>query len=417
MGVFNAMFLLAALSAVVEAQSKATCADVKNIYKRNECCGNLRKEVEGWEKLEGVDESGSCWKPAEPPIQAVMPSLTGRPHYIMAVDIDSPPYAYLKQPPYDTPGDLDEPVGIGPDMIKAMGKYCGFDVTVTQAHWNDCWGEGEIGQGLREGWYHGCMMYTHITGMRNRYLEFSHSYVTQNKPAGLITRLENGVPVVKGTDDLTGKTVVDVTGWAPTADTLHFVENKCTGKKFSNDLTIVQGNDVVHTPSGAKYTYEAKGNNDKALLATLNGVADVAWIYGDQAYNFKCPEGSDADTQSGWNCALWKLWGKDFAYIQGGMLGYMYNGTTMSISKKGSGVAKFMNDCLERFLPTREFYEVCKMKHVGVDQIQQCIPNEFIKADPEYTGYNIQKTPYMFPTKDMAGAGESCATGYCSCDE
>mmetsp|Transcript_74035 Transcript_74035/g.135529 ORF Transcript_74035/g.135529 Transcript_74035/m.135529 type:complete len:418 (-) Transcript_74035:376-1629(-) len=417
MGVFNAMFLLAALSAVVEAQSKATCADVKNIYKRNECCGNLRKEVEGWEKLEGVDESGSCWKPAEPPLQAVMPSLTGRPHYIMAVDVDSPPYAYLKQPPYETPGDLDEPVGIGPDMIKAMGKYCGFDVTVTQAHWNDCWGNGEIGQGLREGWYHGCMMYTHIVGMRNRYLEFSHSYVTQNKPAGLITRLENGVPVVKGTDDLTGKTVVDVTGWAPTADTLHFVENKCTGKKFSTDLTIVQGNDVQHTPSGAKYTYEAKGNNDKALLAMLNGVADVAWIYGDQAYNFKCPDGSDADTQAGWNCALWKLWGTDFAYIQGGMLGFMYNGTTMSISKKGSGVAKFMNDCLEKFLPSKEFYEVCKTKHVGVDQIQQCIPNEFIKADPEYTGYDIKTTPYMFPTKDMAGAGESCSTGYCTCEE
>mmetsp|Transcript_77005 Transcript_77005/g.133254 ORF Transcript_77005/g.133254 Transcript_77005/m.133254 type:complete len:417 (-) Transcript_77005:421-1671(-) len=416
MGVFNAIFLLAALSAMVEAQSKMTCADVKAKYKANECCGNPRKELD-WVRGGEVDESGGCWKPAEPPLQAVMPSLTGRPHYIMAVDVDSPPYAYLKQPPYETPGDLDEPVGIGPDMIKAMGKYCGFDVTVTQAHWNDCWGEGEIGQGLREGWYHGCMMYTHIVGMRNRYLEFSHSYVTQNKPAGLITRLENGIPVVKGPDDLAGKTVVDVTGWAPTADTLHFVENKCTRKKFSVDLTIVQGNDVVHTPSGAKYTYEAKGNNDKALLATLNGVADVAWIYGDQAYNFKCPDGSDADTQAGWNCALWKLWGTDFAYIQGGMLGFMYNGTTMSISKKGSGVAKFMNDCLERFLPTREFYEVCKMKHVGVDQIQQCIPNDFIKAHPGYQGYDIKKTPYMFPTKDMAGAGESCATGYCSCDE
>mmetsp|Transcript_113795 Transcript_113795/g.200827 ORF Transcript_113795/g.200827 Transcript_113795/m.200827 type:complete len:417 (-) Transcript_113795:22-1272(-) len=416
MGVFNAMFLLAALSAMVEAQSKMTCADVKAKYKANECCGNPRKELD-WVRGGEVDESGGCWKPAEPPLQAVMPSLTGRPHYIMAVDVDSPPYAYLKQPPYETPGDLDEPVGIGPDMIKAMGKYCGFDVTVTQAHWNDCWGEGEIGQGLREGWYHGCMMYTHIVGMRNRYLEFSHSYVTQNKPAGLITRLENGIPVVKGPDDLAGKTVVDVTGWAPTADTLHFVENKCTGKKFSTDLTIVQGNDVQHTPSGAKYTYEAKGNNDKALLAMLNGVADVAWIYGDQAYNFKCPDGSDADTQAGWNCALWKLWGTDFAYIQGGMLGFMYNGTTMSISKKGSGVAKFMNDCLERFLPTREFYEVCKMKHVGVDQIQQCIPNDFIKAHPGYQGYDIKKTPYMFPTKDMAGAGESCATGYCTCEE
>jgi len=411
MGVFNAMFSLSALSAMVEAQSKMTCAEVKGVYKSNECCGNPNKEVD-------LDDDDECYEPVDPMLFGVMPPLNDRPHFIIATDIDSPPYAFLENPPFDSPGDLDQPVGVGPDMIKAMGKYCGFDVTVTQAHWNDCWGEGEIGQGLREGWYHGCMLYTHVKGMRNRYMEFSDSFEFQNKASGFITRLQDGKPVVKGTDNLNGKTVVDVTGWAPTADGIQFVKNTCTGKDFSRNYTMVQGDDVKFSPDGSKYaSYVAKGPNDKALLAVLNGVADVLWIDAAQAFDYQCPAGSTADTQAGWNCALWNLWKTDFAYIQGGQLGYVYNGTTISMSKKGSGVAKVMDACLQKFLPTKEYYEQCKKVHAGQTQLSQCIPNEFIKADPEYEPISIAKQPWLFPTSDMAGAGESCATGWCTCEE
>ena len=152
--------------------------------------------------------------PAVGPISSVRPSNKSRPHVIMAMDIDYPPYAYTREthpgPPFNDTHALDEVVGVGADMIKALGEHCGFDVTITQAHWSDCWDAGEIGAGLREGWYHGCMTFTHAAGMRNRFLDFTGSWAVPNKPAGLITRLVNGVPHINGQDDLAGRTIVDV---------------------------------------------------------------------------------------------------------------------------------------------------------------------------------------------------------------
>ena len=171
------------------------------------------------------------------PISSVKPNTDGRPRLIMAVDINYPPYAYTRTPPYPDEFNgtranypLDEVVGVGVDMIKALGKHCGFDVTITQAKWSECWDTFHIGEGLREGWYHGCMTFTHAAGERNRFLDFSQAWAEKNKPAGLITRLDaNGVPHIHGTNTLENLTIVDVTGWAPTADTLNFVSNQCTG--------------------------------------------------------------------------------------------------------------------------------------------------------------------------------------------
>ena len=56
-----------------------------------------------------------------------------------------------------------------------------------------------------------------------------------------MTLLENGLPKVSGMDDLAGKTVIDVVGWAPTADSLGFVTNKCTNQPYSQDFTLVIG--------------------------------------------------------------------------------------------------------------------------------------------------------------------------------
>lgn len=56
-----------------------------------------------------------------------------------------------------------------------------------------------------------------------------------NKPAGLMTKLKGGKPVISGEDyDLTGKKIADVKGWAPTDDGLYFVTNKCNDKIFTN---------------------------------------------------------------------------------------------------------------------------------------------------------------------------------------
>uniref|UniRef100_A0A7S2MGM4 Solute-binding protein family 3/N-terminal domain-containing protein n=1 Tax=Haptolina brevifila TaxID=156173 RepID=A0A7S2MGM4_9EUKA len=323
----------------------------------------------------------------------------------MGVDIVSPPYAYLKKPPYGSKTDIEEVAGVGPDMIKAMAAHCGFEVSVVEAHWSDCWGNNEIGQGLLQGWYHGCMTYTHAAGVRNRYLEFTDSWALLNKPSGLIVKLENGVPKINGQSDMSGKTIVDVTGWAPTADTLYFVNNQCTDTKYSG-FTVVQGDDI--DVSG---TY--KGPNDRALRAVLEDKADAMWIYADQAANYHCAPG---DTQDGWDCDLWAGFGTTFAYVQTGMFGWMNNGTTVAMARKGSGIAEYLDTCFADFQKTEEFYKVCSTMHDGHSQLQSCIPNDFIKADPAYTPKDVASSPYMFPTKDLTGS-HTCATGYCSCSE
>lgn len=298
-------------------------------------------------------------------------------------------------------------------MIKGMAKHCNFDVYVMRAHWSDCWGAGEIGQGLLQGWYHGCMTYTHAAGVRNQYLEFSNSWAIPNKPSGLIVKLTNGKPAIDGKDNLKGKTIVDVTGWAPTAETIWFVKNQCTGESFS-DFKIIQGDDVNLTRAS-----EAKGPNDKALLAVLEGKADAMFVYGDQAQNYHCKPG---ETRKFWNCKLWNGLGKDFAYIQTGMFGWMHNGTTISMSKKGSGVADFIDKCFEKFRQTKEYYDVCKTMHGDPphNQLHHCIPNKYFFEDEEHKGHGkngghpdlVAKEPYMYPTKQQEGG---CSTGYCTC--
>jgi len=393
------------------AMSQMTCGEIKDLYKSNECCGMPGKTVNMTKPMDS-----SCWQPAEALLPGVMPSVNGRPKYIMGIDIDYPPYAYTKTAPFGSNTDLDSPVGVGVDMIKAMGVHCGFDVEVVQAHWSDCWGNGEIGAGLLQGWYHGCMTYTHAAAVRNRYLEFTNSWARLNKPSGLIVKLTGGKPAISGNDDFSGKTIVDVTGWAPTADTLYFVKNQCTGAKYASDFTVVQGDDVTLPTDGDYPASMARGPNDKALLAVINGLADAMWVYGDQAANYHCGKG---ETKEGWNCELWNKFGTDFAYIQSGMFGWMHNGTTIAMAKKGSGIAAALDGCLDDFMQTEKFLETCKIEHGSPphNQLKTCIPNEYFKQDPDWKPDNITKEPFMFPTSAMADGGHSCATGYCNCDE
>jgi len=342
------------------------------------------------------------WAPKEGIMPGVMPGIN-HPKLIMAMDVDYPPYTYLKQAPYDERTDLDEVQGVGADMINGMAKHCGFEVLIMQAHWSDCWGNNEIGHGLVEGWYHGCMTYTHATGKRNRYLEFTNSWAKPNKPAGLIVKLVDGKPAISGDDDLNGRIIVDVTGWAPTADTLNFVVNKCTNERYKG-FKIVQGDDLtLDDPS------KAKGANDRALLAVLEGKADAMWIYGDQAQNYQCSHGTEED---GWNCELWSGFGKTFAYVQSGMFGWMHNGTTIAMSKKGSGVAAFLDKCFESFRQTQSYYEVCAKEHHGHSQLTTCIPNQYFYSDPHYHEWDVEHMPYMFATSEQP---TGCSTGYCTC--
>ena len=76
-----------------------------------------------------------------------------------------------------------------------------------------------------------------------------------------------------------------------------------------------------------------------------------------------------------WNCDLWGRFGTEFAYIQTGMVEHAIDGTTLSISKKGSGLNEILNPCLDAFMETEEYYEICKDYGFEAD----CYPNEFFE--------------------------------------
>jgi len=198
--------------------------------------------------------------PLEPPLLGVLPGVD-KPKLILAQDIDYPPYAQLG------PASEDFPIsGFGPEFAQGMLAVCDVDLTLVQTQWSRCWENDRIGEGLALGEFHGCTTYTHTSGVRNRYLEFSIPILNDSKAAGILTRLdEDGNPVVSGDSNLDGVKVVDVVGFAPTEDNLAIVTNGCTGEKFSG-YEVIQPDKATDFPS------------DDALRALLNATADAMWV-------------------------------------------------------------------------------------------------------------------------------------------
>lgn len=319
-------------------------------------------------------------QPHEPPINGVMPGRT-KPKVILAQDVDWPPYAYVATPPE---GDFDV-AGFGHDVAKGLEDVCDIEVVTRQAAWSQCWDSNAIGTGLDDGIFHGCMTYTHTAGVRNRYVDFSYGILSANKPAGILTRLgSDGKPVLDPMSDLSGKKIVDVKGWAPTADGLSLVSNWCTNTRYT-------GYEVL-TPTA--------DGNDAAMAMLRDGTADGMFVYADQAYNYRPGQ---ADVTATWNEALWTGLGTKFAYIGTGMLGHSYNGTTLAISKKGSGLNAILNPCIKKYMETKAYHDVCK-KH---DFEASCYPNAHFPASSDTS------KPWMLKTNEQPAGG--CASGYCDC--
>jgi hypothetical protein len=298
--------------------------------------------------------------------------------------------------------------GFGKDVGEAVGAICQYDVTFVQTNWKHCWdSEGYkaapdsspgIGRGLLDGWYHGCSTYTHSQGVRNRFMEFSDSILDSNKPAGLLTLLnKDGTPKVDGLSNLAGKTIVDVGGWMPTADGLMFVENKCTGQKYAPRCSTAGCSEG--------YTLVVGEGNDAAMKMLRNGEADAMFVYADQAYNYECGGNGKAKYSgavASWDCELWKGFGAEYAYVQTGQFGHTINGTTLAISKTGSGLADLLNPCIAKLLQTKEYYNIC-VKH---DLVSSCYKNQFFPPSS-----NAAK-PYNLATSEHSAG---CADGYCGC--
>lgn len=122
----------------------------------------------------------------------------------------------------------------------------------------------------------------------------------------------------------------------------------------------------------------------------------------DQAANYKAA--CDKDSNQEWDCSLWTKFGTDFAYIQTGIYDYMNSGTTLAISKKGSGLAETLNPCIEAFIKTESYKNLCEQYGLEAD----CFQNNFFEVAPEG-----EMKAYSKPTNELT---TSCADGYCSCE-
>jgi len=131
----------------------------------------------------------------------------------------------------------------------------------------------------------------------------------------------------------------------------------------------------------------------------LKQLAQAHFTDADQADRYQC---ANNEQPTPWDCALWDGLGTDFAYIHTGMFEWARAGTTLTISKKGSGVASIVNPCIERFQQTEEYYNLCEK----YDFTQECFTNDFFpEAEIEIPVYDI-------PSDELT---TECSSGYCAC--
>lgn len=308
--------------------------------------------------------------------------------------------------------------GFGYDIAMGLNAHCPNDlnIVVVETRWANCWGTGVLGPlidagtgGTNANGLDGCMTYTNTLGVRQTVAEFSHAILKDNRPAGILTLLNaDGTPKVNGLNDLAGKRVMDVGGWAPTQDTFALMNNHCTGQKYSTNISWSASSPPpscpagVTCPAGVSNVHACCGlnANDVAIKALRDGNVDAVYVYADQAEEYMCSNPNSGSKQ----CSLWNNFGTDYAYIQTGQLHYLVNGTTLVMGKKNVGKAAMVNSCLNSYMRTAAYYNVCQ-KYKSWASIR-CYPNSHFPAGAGATSRAHSATNQ---------GTSACSTGYCSC--
>jgi hypothetical protein len=147
--------------------------------------------------------------------------------------------------------------------------------------------------------------------------------------------------------------------------------------------------------------------NDVSMQMLRDGDADVMYVYADQAENLQCDsQGNSIKTEepASWNCSLWEGFGTEYAYAQTGLFGYVYNGTTLALAKKGSGVVEKLNPCLWKFMETKEYHAICEK----YDKLDSCYRNSHWTSEDNHVEHE-----YNLETDDHSA--DDCSSGYCPC--
>ena len=85
------------------------------------------------------------------------------------------------------------------------------------------------------------------------------------------------------------------------------------------------------------------------------------------------------------------------------MYGWARNGTTLTVSKIGSGVPELVNPCIAAFLETEEYYNICEKNGL----VDDCFHNKYFPEDVQ-----TDDKLYEMSTSELT---TTCAEGYCPC--
>lgn len=127
---------------------------------------------------------------------------------------------------------------------------------------------------------------------------------------------------------------------------------------------------MIYTP-----TTPEKNANDIGMKMLMDKEVDAIWIYADQANLYDCDHLDGKEP--GWDCDLWNGLGTKYAYIATGMFGHARNGTTLTASKRGSGMNEIVNPCLRSYMQTKEYLGVCEK----YGQVKNCFKNVHFPAE------------------------------------
>lgn len=340
---------------------------------------------------DGPKSQEKRWKDVGP-LPAWPRRTNKKPKINFMMDTNYPPYAMWNT----SLGQPDQAAGFGIDFAREVCDACDLECYFTVDKWDKCWSNDLPGDGLMNGHFHACMTYTNQY-QRQWSLEFSHGILEKNKPAGLLSRLEGGQPVIPPTSDLSGFKICDVSGWAPTIKTLAFSQNDCTNQSLFKGYTV-----VVPPENGP----------DAAMKLLLAGECDAVYMYADMIETRKPSMCNGCN----WDATLYEGLGTQYAWIHTGVNEHMANGTTLAMTKKGTGVAEFLNPCIQKVIESKAYVDICKKYNLE----GECFPNKYFGEDKEKHAYamdNNERGNYCSMQNNSAHIHNDCgcSSGYCGC--
>lgn len=301
------------------------------------------------------------------------------------------PYDYMPHGARDTGGDVQ--TGFGVEFAKALCTKYELKCEIIRHRYEECWASDDYpGRALYGGGFHACSTYVH-THLRQASMDFGRP-LAKRRPAGMLTRLENGKPVVSANSDLKNKLIGVVGGWAADEASLRHLKNGCTDKSFSPDKVI-----PIKDPNQGP---------DEAMAALLNGTVDAVYTFADILDTRRHCE------FEGCNKELYSGLGKDYAWIHTGITEYQSNGTTLSMAPKGSSLNSCLDPLIGDFLTTEDYAELCrKYDSQGV----QCFRNDYYSTGRGnlWSMDNKNRMEFCSDSENEEDCN-SCAAGYCPCE-